>query len=82
VTGVANGRELAGDAFRQREAQRRQRQLAFRPNPDRASGFSVGPSQPVELVTLLVFRDNRPMDPSPGPWVFETHRYGLANGVC
>jgi hypothetical protein len=36
----------------------------------------------VVLVTQLVFRDNRPMDPSPGPWVLETHRYGLANGVC
>jgi hypothetical protein len=76
---VADGRELAGDAFRQREAQRRQRQLAFRPNPDRACGFSVGPSQPVVLVAQFVFRDNRPMDPSPGRWAFETHRYGLAN---
>jgi len=28
---------------------------------------------------MLAFRDNRPMDPSPGPWVFAEHMYGIAH---
>ena len=34
---------------------------------------------PLVLFALPAFRDNRPMDPSPGPWAFHTHVYGLAN---
>lgn len=34
---------------------------------------------PVVLVGAVAFRDNRPMDPSPGPWTFRTHVYRLSN---
>ena len=35
----------------------------------------------VVLFAALAFRDNRRMDPSPGPWEFHTHIYGLANAL-
>src|ERR1700680_3516365 len=35
--------------------------------------------QPVVLFGPPDFHDNQPMDPSPGPWAFHTHVYGLAN---
>jgi hypothetical protein len=40
-----------------------------------------GPLRPqaVVLFAPAAFRDNRPMDPSPGPWAFHAHVYGLAN---
>jgi hypothetical protein len=31
------------------------------------------------MVQQLAFRDNRPMDPSPGPWTFAEHIYGIAH---
>jgi hypothetical protein len=39
---------------------------------------ALGP-QPVVLFEALAFRDNRPMDPSPGPWTFSEHMYGIAH---
>jgi hypothetical protein len=31
------------------------------------------------MVQQPAFRDNGPMDPSPGPWVFAEHMYGIAH---
>ena len=31
------------------------------------------------MVQQPAFRDNRAMDPSPGPWTFATHMYGIAH---
>jgi len=44
-----------------------------------ACGFRSAWPQPVVLVRPHVFRDNRLMDPSPGPWTFSEHMYGIGN---
>jgi hypothetical protein len=63
-------------------------ELAVSAQSNRACGFRFIGTQSVVLVGPPAFRDNRPMglelpedyyEPSPAPWAFETHRYGLAN---
>ena len=36
---------------------------------------------PVVLVRAFAFRDNRSVDPSPRPWTFHSHVYGLSNAL-
>ena len=54
--------------------------------PDSTCGSNAASSQPVVLFQQPAFRDNRPMglpdnfyEPSPGPWTFHEHVYGLSH---